>query len=67
MLDVTLALSNTEQWQPHVEKNVDPASKILGIMRKLKYFSCRNVLNQMDIFYLLPVLVYASVVWDGYP
>ena len=32
-------------------------------MRKLKYPISRNVLNQMYMSYLLPVVEYASVAW----
>ena len=34
-------------------------------MRKLKYSISRNALNQMYMSYMLPVVEYASVVWDG--
>ena len=34
-------------------------------MRKLKYSISRNALNQMYMFYLLPIVEYASVVRDG--
>ena len=34
-------------------------------MRKLKYSISRNALNQIYMSYLLPVVEYASVVWDG--
>ena len=34
-------------------------------MRKLKHSISRNALNQMYMSYLLPVVEYASVVWDG--
>ena len=47
---------------PHL--NVDN-SAILGIMRKLKYSISRNALNQMYMSYMLPVIEYASIVWDG--
>ena len=33
-------------------------------MRKLKYSISRNALNQMYMSFLLPVVEYASVVWD---
>ena len=39
--------------------------KILGIMRKLKYALSRNALNQMYLYHLLPIIEYASLVWDG--
>ena len=44
---------------------VNSATKVLGIMRKLKYFISRNALNQMYMSYLLPIVEYASVVCDG--
>ena len=34
-------------------------------MRKLKYSISRHALNQIYMSYLLPVVEYASVVWDG--
>ena len=34
-------------------------------MRKLKFSFSRNALNQIYFSYLLPVLEYASIVWDG--
>ena len=34
-------------------------------MRKFKYSISRNALNQMYLSYLLPIVEYASVVWDG--
>ena len=34
-------------------------------MCKLKYSLIRNDLNQMYVSYMLPVVEYASVVWDG--
>ena len=34
-------------------------------MRKFKYSISKNALNQMYMYYLLPVVEYASVAWDG--
>ena len=34
-------------------------------MRKLKFSLSRSALNQMFMSYMLPILEYASVVWDG--
>ena len=39
--------------------------KFLGIMRKLNYSISRNALNQMYMSFILPVVEYASGVWDG--
>ena len=47
------------------ENTVNSASKILALMHKLKYSISINALNQMYMSYLLPVVEYASVVWDG--
>ena len=63
-LDVTF--SSTGQWHSHIENIVLSATKILGIMRKLKYSISRNALNQMYMSFVLPVVEYALVVWDGY-
>ena len=35
-------------------------------MRKLKYSISRNALSHMHMSYLLPVVEYASVVWNGW-
>ena len=60
-----VTLSSNGQWHTHVENTVSSATRILGIMRKLKYSLCRNALNQMYMSYMLPVIEYASVVWGG--
>ena len=58
-------LSNTGKWNCHIDNIAKASSKILGIMRQLKYTLSRAVLNQIYISYVLPVLEYSSVVWDG--
>ena len=60
-----VTLSSNGQWHSHVENIKNSASKILALMRKLKYSISRNALNQMYMSYLLPVVEYALVVWDG--
>ena len=60
-----VTLSSNGYWHTHIENIVNPTTKILRIMRKLKYFFSRNDTNQMYMAYLLPVVEYASVVWDG--
>ena len=64
-LGVTCTFSSTGQWHSHIENIVRSATKIMGIMRKLKYSISRNALNQMYMSFLLPVVEYASVVLDG--
>ena len=34
-------------------------------MNKLKYTLSRNALNQIYLYYLLPIIEYVSLVWDG--
>ena len=60
-----LTLINTGKWNCHINNIAKASSKILGIMRKLKYTLSRAALNQIDISYVLPVLEYSSMVWDG--
>ena len=60
-----VTLSSNGHWHTHIENIVNPTTKILRIMRKLKYSFSRNATNQMYMSYLLPVVEYASVVWDG--
>ena len=60
-----LTLSNTGQWHKHIENILASASKIIGIMRRLKFSLSRVALNQIYFSFVLPVLEYSSVVWDG--
>ena len=60
-----LTLNNKGKWSKHIENIVASASKILGIMRKLKYSLSRQSLNQIYMPYVLPILEYSSVVWDN--
>ena len=41
------------------------ASKVLGIMRSVKFKLRRESLNQIYNSFLRPILEYASVVWDN--
>ncbi|MCG8095193.1 MAG: hypothetical protein JAZ17_16505 [Candidatus Thiodiazotropha endolucinida] len=60
-----LTFSNNGQWHKHIENIITSASKVIGIMRKLKYTFNRFSLNQIYISYVLPILEYSSIVWDG--
>ena len=60
-----ITFSQNGQWHTHIEQIANTASKILGIMRKLKYTLSRNALNQIYLYHLLPIIEYASLVWDG--
>ncbi len=60
-----LTLSNNGKWHDHINNIISSSSKILGIMRKLKFQLSRTSLNQIYISYMRPILEYVSVVWDG--
>ena len=60
-----ITFSQNGQWHTHIEQIANTASKILGIMRKLKYTLSRNALNQIYLYHLSPIIEYASLVWDG--
>ena len=53
------------QWYTHIEHIANTASKIEGVLRKLKLTLSRNALNQIYLYHLLPIIEYASLVWDG--
>lgn len=60
-----LTFSHNGQWTEHIRNIKVSAAKLLGIMRKLKFSFSRSALNQIYMSYLLPILEYGSVVWDG--
>ena len=60
-----LTFSNNRQWLNHIENILKSASKVIGIMRKLKYTFSRVALIQIYFSYLLPIIEYSCVVWDG--
>ena len=53
------------KWDKHIETILKYASKVIGIMRKLKYSFSRIALNQIYISYVRPLLEYSCIVWDG--
>ena len=53
------------KWDQHIETIFKSASKIIGIMRKLKYNFTRKALNQIYLSYVRPILEYSCIVWDG--
>ena len=58
-------LSSNGKWREHITKISVSASKILGMIRSLKFKLQRRSLNQIYISFLRPALEYASVVWDN--
>ena len=60
-----VTLSSNGLWDAHVDDIIKSASKIISIMRRLKFTLTRKTLNQIYLSYIAPVLEYASIVWDG--
>ena len=60
-----LTLSSSAQWNDHINNNLETASKVIHIMRRLQVTLTRAALNQIDLSYVRPILEYASIVWDG--
>ena len=60
-----LTLSSNGQWHSHIDNITTSASKVLGIMRKLKFSFSRTALSQIFLSYILPILEYSCIVWDG--
>ena len=60
-----LTLSSNAKWAEHIKNISKSASKLLGIMRNLKFIVKRDSLQQIYISLLRPLLEYASIVWDN--
>ena len=60
-----ITLNEKGKWYDHIEKVLSSASKVIGIMRKLKYKFSYHSLNQIYISYVRPILEYSSIVWDN--
>ena len=60
-----VTLNSKGQWNAHIDTILQSASKVIGIMRKLKFSLNRKSLNQIYLSYICPTLEYASIVWDG--
>ena len=60
-----LTLSSSAQWNDHINNNLEAASKVIHIMRRLQFTLTRAARNQSYLSYVRPILEYASIVWDG--
>lgn len=60
-----ITLDDDCKWHSHINNIITSASKLIGIMRKLKFTVRRKTLNQIYISFLRPILEYGSVVWDN--
>ena len=60
-----LTFSSNGKWHKHIDNILNSATKVVGIMRKLKITLRRIALNQIYVSYVLPIIEYSSVVWDN--
>ena len=60
-----LTFSSNGQWHCHIENIIKSAPKVIDLMRKFKFTCSRVALNQIYLSYLLPIIEYSWVVWDG--
>lgn len=60
-----LSLSSNAKWNDHIDNLMLRCSKMVGILRKLKFTLSRKCLNAMYLSFVRPILEYADVVWDG--
>ena len=60
-----LTLSSDCKWHVHIKYILSSASKMLGVLRNLKYKVGRKAMNQIYVSCLRPLLEYAAIVWDG--
>ena len=61
-----LTISSNGQWDTHIKTIIPSATKVIGIMRKLKYSFHRIALSQIYMSHVLPILEYSCTVWDRY-
>ena len=60
-----VTLSHDCKWHTNINNMLLSASRLIGIMRKLKYSVRRKTMNNIYISFLRPILDSASVVWDN--
>ena len=57
-----VTLNSNCKWSTHINNIISSWSKLLGILRKIKYTVRRQALNQIYLSFLRPVLEYAGTV-----
>jgi len=60
-----VTLNYKGQWHAHIDNILQSASKVVGLMRKLKFILNRKSLNQIYLSYIAPIMEYSCIVWDG--
>ena len=62
---LSVTFSQTCKWHTHINNIVLSASKLIEVMRKLKFTVRRKTLNQIYVSFLTPTLENAVVVCDN--
>ena len=58
-------LSSNNKWSKHIDSIIESASKQISYLRKIKYQLSKQTLNTLNCTYILPLLEYASEVWES--
>ena len=59
-----LTFSNNGKWNEHIQNIAAKAWQRI-IIRKFKFILHRQILNNMYIAYVRPILEYCGVIWDN--
>ena len=60
-----LTLSSDGKWHEHIQHTINTASRVLGMMRKIKFSINRKALQQIYFSFSRPILEYGCIVWGG--
>ena len=60
-----LTFQSNGKWTEHINSLIKSASKLIGMLRKIKYLLKRESLATLYISFIRPILEYASEVWDN--
>ena len=60
-----VTLSSNAKWSDHINNVFDSCSKKINVLRKLKYILSKSNILKLYRTFILPILEYASEVWDG--
>lgn len=60
-----ITFSENFSWHTHIQNIIKTAMKQIAILRKLKYLLSKDSLSKIYCTFILPLLEYASEIWDG--
>ena len=60
-----ITISSDLRWTAHVDSILAKASRLLGVLRRLRSSLSRDALCQFYIAYIRPILEYASIAWSN--